>query len=78
MELRSRASPMFKVVCLSQVTTVRKVGDNHSHRLVAELAPAITPPGKLKPHQLMLKEAETFHLHSVTRKASNYIHRTNT
>lgn len=50
MELRSRASPMFKVVCLSQVTTVRKVGDNHSHRLVAELAPAITPPGKLKPH----------------------------
>lgn len=49
-EVRSTASPMFRVVCLSQVTTVRKVGDSHSHRLEAELAPAITPSGKLRPH----------------------------
>lgn len=48
MEVRSTASPMFEAVCLSQVTTVRKVGD--SHRLEAELALAITPSGKLKPH----------------------------
>lgn len=50
-EVRSTASPMFRVVCLSlTVTTVRKVGDSHSHRLEAELAPAITPSGKLRPH----------------------------
>lgn len=42
------SKPHVRAVCLSQVTTARKVGD--SHRLEAELAPAITPSGKLRPH----------------------------